>query len=99
MSFDPIEAAKLGTAVDVRRGPGRPPKPRLEVAPALEVVAPPPEDLPPLQKRYRVKESRQVSLNGSITVVSAGQIIDPNGYDEAHVKKLLIQGVQLEEID
>jgi hypothetical protein len=101
VAFDPVEASKI---VDKK------PKARARAAEeakaeAAQEAAPQPSPLPPapideraLTKKYRVKAGRSVSLNGHVTWISAGQIIDPAGFGLAHVEKLREQGVELEEL-
>jgi len=67
--------------------------------PVLKVVTAPVEAPPqPPAKRYVVKKDRNISLNGSLTCMRAGQVIDPLGYAAGVVENLVLQGVELEEI-
>lgn len=75
------------------------PEVRPSQPPVLKVVAAPVEAPPqPPAKRYVVKKDRNISLNGALTCMRAGQVIDPLGYAAGVVENLVLQGVELEEI-
>lgn len=92
MSYDPIEDAKM-------QSPGAARKQRPQ--PAVKVDAPlvdPPAPVVGAMRRYRAKNERAVSINGSMTYVAVGQIIDPLGYSAVSIDAIRRAGVELEEI-
>lgn len=65
--------------------------PSVDVAPVSVAAAPKPV-------RFKVVEDKQVSINGCLTHVIAGQVIDPLHYGEKGMKSLAMQGVKLVEV-
>ena len=108
--FDPLEAAKI-TMRKVAKDPPAPsskavapvkaetaPAPeQSKVEPASAKAAAPISEPEPKRARLRVVADKQVSVNGCLTHVVAGQLIDPMLYGVAAVISLRSQGVQFVE--
>lgn len=91
---DPLEASKL-------QKPEEPPakvvsKPA-EPVPPPEAAAPP-EEPPKRAPRYRVKREVPVHINGCLTHLMAGQVVDVNHYGFDAIERMKVQGAELEEI-
>jgi len=102
--FDPLEAAKLPR----RSAAGRSVEPATPMPPASDdavLATQPSEPTPPAAaeptkyRRYRVKRSQRVMLQGGgVTHVNAGDVVSEKGYGERGLTRLRDQGVELEEI-
>lgn len=108
--FDPLEAAKItskkapkepaplfvkpAAPVKAEAAPA-PEQPKVEPASAKAIA--PISEPEPKRARLRVVADKQVSVNGCLTHVVAGQLIDPMLYGVAAVASLRSQGVQFVE--
>lgn len=74
-----------------------PPVPAVATPPAEAATPPPPAPKAPAapRKRYRVTEDRRFALYGMTMHWRAGRMLDPNGYDIAHLRAI---GVKMEEV-
>lgn len=92
--FDPVEASKI--PLPGTEAPDEP-EPEPEVVAAPE---PPKPAVPTVKsKRWRVLETKKVSLFGQIHVLGAGTLIDESGYGPLAMERLHEQGIRLEPID
>lgn len=90
--YDPLEAAKLGT--DAPSTPGESPfVTAASPPPPPKAPSPPAPDQPTSRPKYRLLESKRVSVRGQLCDFKAGRIFDSAGYD---IENLKSQGLQLE---
>lgn len=103
---DQVDAAKISEPPAAALPKKKPviPAPVVEPEPAQPPAAAAPEPAPVKKhepkkhKKFRVLKDQSVSLNGMLTWVAAGQIIDPLHHHPDAIARLKEQGVELEEV-
>ena len=99
-SSDPLEAAKIQAPVAPAQAAAPVPAPGpeaspLPVAPA-QAAAPVPAPGP--ARRWRVKTTTHVSINGQITRLNADEVVSEESYGPSGLARILSSNVPLEEL-
>lgn len=91
-AYDPFEISKVDRLKQYPKGKVQ------ELFKAPPPVPEPKVAATPSKTKWRVKKAKDVSINGCLTAVAAGQIISYDLYGEEGILRLIDQGVDMEEI-